>query len=604
MDKMLEIKKTKLYCILLSIIIFSVAENVSAQGTNPGRVNPPKPSTTKKPTKTTPKTKPTPKPPVKTVTPTKPKVAKKPMVKKPGKIQYGNLQITVNEPDSEVFVSDANGNALEETSVFVEDNASPLVIDDLQTGNYTISVRKPGYFETEQKVLISANKTTFVSLILKPSAAFLSVNISVDGATIEVENVGEFENQTENLQLAPGDYRIHVYKTGYVSQTKQVEMNAAGRKNEIYIELRPLPIEQLLNDAQSSFNRKDYQTAIANCRRILSFEPNHPKANLLAGTSYFYSPQPINSAFLLSRAVAAGEQVSIPVRIFNKEKGNLQLPSGNLSVNRDFLQFSSSTHSALNFSIAQTDVIELGEKVDEFGITYISIRANGNFGGKKDKRNVRLYSEQTAVKSSRKELTCSNCVQTSCPCRSAEQALYEIVSRWKSKDLTTPRIGFSAVMLPSADFVSYQLLDFSLRLPENWQALLKNNQQILAAPFGAFKPNQNQFHYSHGVNVASLPNPDGFDLSQITDNYLSIIIKNNPYLKPETSTTMNLRGKPTLVNSFSGLSPISQHEEIVTIYTLIIPSNNNLLAIITVTPPDESAEYKDTFRRILNSINF
>lgn len=612
---MLEIKKTKLYCLLLSVIIFSIAENVSAQGTNPGRINPPKTPTTKKPTNPPPKTKSNPKPTVKLV---KSKIAKTPKVKKSNKTQYGSLQISVNEPDSEVFLSGANGNALEENSIFVEDTDSPLEIDDLQTGSYTIRVRKTGYFEIEQKVFISANKKTSVSLSLKSSNAFLTITTNVDGVSIEIENVREFENRAENLQLAPGTYRINVYKNGYISQTKQAELNAAGQKITIDFELIPLPIEQLVDDAQASFNRQDYQTAIANCRQILSASPNHSKANLLAGASYFNSSQPTGGARLLSRAVAAGEQVTLPVRIFNKENSDLQLPLGNLTISRDLLQFGSSTHPALNFAIAQSDIIEFGEKVDEFGITYISINATGDFGGTNDKRTVRLYSEPTVVKSSREELACSNCSQTLCLCRSAEQSLFEVVSRWKTKDFTTGRAGFSAVMLPSADFVLYQVSDFSLKLPENWLTLIKENPQILAAPLGAFNQYHNPIRFSHGVNVVSLPNPDGLStppaalgtrprivtLNQMTENYLSFIIKNNPHLKPDTTVAINLRGKATLVNSFSGLSPISQREEVVTIYTMIIPSNNNLLAIITITPPDESAEYKDTFRRILNSINF
>lgn len=602
---MREIIKSTL-CLLLSIISFSIAQNVSAQGSNPGRVTPPNTPAPKKPTKTTPKTKPTPKPSVKIVTPkvtSKPKVAKKPTVKTPGKIQYGSLQISVNEPDSEVFVSDASGNVLEENSIIVEDNSTPLEINDLQTGSYTIKVRKSGYFETEQKVFISANKTTSVSLLLKPSAAFLSVSTNVDGATIEIENVSEFENKVENLLLQPGNYRVNVYKTGYVIETRQVSLSSAGQKNQISVTLKPLSMSELLADAQKNFDAKDCQKAIRSARQILSVEPNHQKANAIAGYCFFNDAKPTDSTFLLSRAIGAGEEIGLPVRIYNKEKGNLQLPLGKLTYSRGLLWFVGLTVTNFNFTISRSDVSELIERTDEFGIAYISLKAKGVFNGKNDKRTVRLYSEQTFVRPSKKELGCTNCSPTVCLCRNVEKTLYDLLNRWRIGDFTTQKAGFSAVMLPSANFDRYTNANFSLKIPENWQALVKNDTQVLFAPIGGFEQTQSQIQYSHGINAFVAPNPDNLTVNQAAENFITNIIKANPYLKQGETSVLKLSIGQVLVNKLSGFSAISQREESVTIYLTLTPKGS-VFVMNTVVPPDEQIDYDSTFRRILNSISF
>ncbi|MCY7348010.1 MAG: PEGA domain-containing protein, partial [Pyrinomonadaceae bacterium] len=461
-----------------------------------------------------------------------------------------------------------------------------------------------GYFESSQKIFIAAGKVNSISVSLKPSAAFLSVNTNADGAIIEIENVGEYENRVGNLLLAPGTYQINVYKNGYVGESKQIQLSAAGQKSAVDFQLKPLPVARLLADAQASFDRRDYDAAIKNCRQILAAEPLNPKANRLAGASYFNLTKPIDGAFLISRAVGSGEQFTFPARIFNKEKNNLQLPSGDLTVTRTALQFKSATNSSLNFYIVNKDGIELLEKTDEFGVDYISLKAKGNFGGKDDKRTVRLYAEQANVKASRKELACPKCTPAFCLCRNGRQAMFEIFSRWAKNDFTSPRAGFGAVMSPSAEFVAFQADGYALKLPENWQALVENNGQILAAPSGAYNQTQNQFEYSHGINAISLPNPNRLDLSQLTDNFLRSVIERNSYLKSSASSETNLRGRRTRVNKLSGSSPTSQRDESITIYTMTMPSNNNLLVIMTITPPDEAAEYANTFRRILNSLTF
>lgn len=307
---------------------------------------------------------------------------------------------------------------------------------------------------------------------------------------------------------------------------------------------------------------------------------------------------------LPNAAAGAGEQFTLPVRIFKKDKNNLQLPSGNLTVNRSSLQFVSATSMELNFYIVKTDVIEVTESVDEFGIACISLKAKGKFGGKSEKRTVRLYSEQTLVKPSKKEFFCSNCTPNSCPCQSAERAIYEILNRWRTGDFTNRRAGFRAVLPHSQNFAAYQADGFSMKLPENWQALIRDDRQILAAPFGAFNQLQSPINYSHGISAFSLPNPNGLSLNQLTDNFLRLTVEKDGYLKRGAALETNLRGGQTLVNKLSGFSPVSLRDENITIYTLIIPSNNNLLIITTVTPPGESADYKDTFRRILGSLTF
>jgi len=141
-------------------------------------------------------------------TPNKTPAIKKPIVKKPTpskpnspKVLYASLSITVNEPESEIFLADRDGNIFEDAeSAFTGEGGSPLVFDEVSTGTYTLTVRKYGFFDVERQITVKGGKINPFSITLRPSMPFLSVSTNVDGAKIEIDNIGEFENQIRRIE--------------------------------------------------------------------------------------------------------------------------------------------------------------------------------------------------------------------------------------------------------------------------------------------------------------------------------------------------------------------------------------------------------------------
>jgi len=513
------------------------------------------------------------------------------------KIVYAGLNIRVNEPESEIFLANEEGNIFEGQDSALTDESGVLEIDEVAVGSYTMTVRKTGFFDEERKIFVAGGRMNSVSVVLRPASAFLSVATNVPGASVEVDGIGEYENGFENLFVQPGNYRVSVYKKGYRSETRAVSLAAAGQRERLTFDLTPLNASALLSSAESDIQTGDRVSAMRKAKQVLGVEPENPTANMLAGLAAFESANPSSGIYLLRRAVGYGAVVSLDARVFNKEKNDSQLIAGKLIFTRHALQFQTANRSELNFTVAMSAEIELFEKIDESGITYINLKARGTFNGKNDKRTVRIYPASAAVKASRRELLCSPA------CRSTEQALYDLIRRWQNGDAQPPTDKFSLPMLPAEDFMAAETTAFTLRLPQNWQVLSVANNLIFAAPAGGFLRTTNGSLYTHGVIARLVPNPNGMNLGQATEALLQALTASNNYLRPSGNSTARTRSGIVSMNYLSGFSPTTERDEIVTVYTFL-RADGSLFYMSAVAGLDEKAEYEAAFRRILNSVTF
>jgi hypothetical protein len=539
------------------------------------------------------------------------KSSKTPLKSKPkskpqsSKTIYATLNITVNAPESEIFLSNSEGNVFEGQDSAWTDASGVLEIEEVPAGTYTLSVRKNGFYGEDRKISVAGGRVNTVSVLLRPSGAFLSVSTDVEGASIEIENFGEFQNSVENLLVNPGTYRVSVYKNGYLSETKSVSLNAAGQKQQVSFVLNPLPLPSLLLSAEKALQNGDWNGALRGAKKILAAEPDNARANLIAGLACFQGANPPDGVYLLTRAIVLGETVSVPARVFNKEKGNLQLIGGNLIFGKDTLAFVGSSRPDLNFRTSQPLFTELFEKFDEFGVKHISIKARGDFNGKNDRRTVRIYPQQAAVTATRKDLMCPACSGNVCPCQAEGTALYDLINRWRSRRLADMETNFAAVVFPSDDFASFETPKFSIKLPENWQILARSEARVFAAPPGGYSrlAAANSYQYSHGIDAAVRENPNRFDAVQASRNTVRDLLTNNSYLKQERTFGAAFAGVNFTVTVLRGVSPVSKRGELVNLYTTVTP-NGDVFYLTTIVPPDESADYEAAFRRILNSIKF
>lgn len=587
--------KIKPWFLLCFIFILTETIIVAAQGSNPGRIN--TPATPKKKAITTkPKTTKTQtKPQTKTNISGKKKDNKK---NSTAKVTTADLTISVSEPNSEVFISNQDG----EENLMTKDDGSPTVLNNLPVGKYTLTVRKEGFYDETRSFVLEKGKPMTISVTLRASFFSLFVTANVEGANIEIENVGEFENSVEDLPLKPGNYRINVYKNGYKTFTREIAFSAGGQKTTVEATLERLPLENFMNSAISAYSAKNYWEAIKQIRPVLAVEPNNAKANLFAGCAYYFGEKPSDGVYLLSRAVGLGEQIELPVRRFNKDKNTLQLIAGTLTISQSELKFTSQINPKLNFTAQRSGVFELYESADDFGVYYINLYAQGVFNGKNGKIPVRIYPDRAIIKSSKKETGCANCTTPdSCPCRIEEKSLYELLNRWRNNNFQAPLAEFSAVMPPSVQFKAYRNAGFSMKLPENWQIVGSAGEYVLAAPAGAFLVIENKINYSHGINAFIAPNPNNLNFNQFAENSVQAVLRENPYLIKGQSFAQKLKLGQALVNTFSGLSPVSKREEAVMLYTIQM-RDGRIFTFSSVSPPDEAEEYKTVFRRILNSV--
>lgn len=350
-------------------------------------------------------------------------------IKGPAKSVPGTLTIAVNEPECEVFLLDAAGNnALEVDSQVTGTERAALVIDDIKGGSYTLVVRKPGFAEHRQRLAIAAGKANVVNIDLRAITAFLTISGSIDGAVIEIEGVGSYKGALTRFQLHPGKYNITIQKRGYLTEKHVVELGYMGQEITIIPNLRLVPIAEIIAEAQNALERNDNERAVELSKDVLEIEPGNGKANLILGKAYFQLETRDGSRYLIA-ALRSGQTVSLPVRIYNKDK-RLQLPDGEIMLDRNILYVRSSGRNDLNFTISKQNISKPAIKLDDKQIPFLYFEGTGDVNGKKADRVIRLYSPHTLVTADGRGTFCSRKGASNCGFET--ESLYDLIVQWQS----------------------------------------------------------------------------------------------------------------------------------------------------------------------------
>ncbi len=432
-----QIKIIYLLKILLSVILLiclAGSVEISAQGTAPGRKKTTKPkSTTKPPEKKSSNANP------QTKTQSRsPKPRSQPRRKSTSsKSSYANLNLVINELNCKVIISNQNGDVIYENSNVTNSTDSLLLIKDLRIGKYNLTVRKPGFIEENREIIISSEKPNLLSVTLNPAIAYLSINSNVEHTKIELKNITTNKTQEftalskelYDIKLPLGNYKVTINKEGYISESKNLTVSNYGQKNQMTFTLKPLPINKLLEDAETAFENGNYSTAIENSEKILSLQPQNPDAIFFLGLGYYYQGDS-RAGNYLREALKLGKEITLPVRAFNKSGGKLQLILGDLKISNDSVVFYNSVDSKLNFSLFNNrEIKSLSQKFDKDNIPYINIEGKGLINNKNKKVKVKIYSRNATISSSRKNIFCPNCETNSCPCRYDVESLYTLLFR-------------------------------------------------------------------------------------------------------------------------------------------------------------------------------
>lgn len=511
----------------------------------------------------------------------------------------GTLIVRVNQPGSEVFLSDQTGNVFEDRDFALTEVDGSLTIDELNSGSYVLTVRKAGFRDEQRQITLTGGKKTSVSVNLVAVAGILSINAAPPGTNIEIEGVGNFVGSRENLIVKPGKYRVYFNRSGYEPELREIAVEQAGERVALDVALKPLNVNKLLAAAQSYFIQKDFLAAFRAARQILAIQPENVSVNSLFADILFNTSRPGDSVPFYVRTISAGQSIGVPVKIYNKEKGADGLALGNLIFNQGTIQFSGAHRSDLNFSVALSDAGELSLETDSSGVIYVSFKARGLFGGKAERKTLRIYSRQAFVKAGGKSgLFCTNVA-----CKGETETIKQILERQIPGNLVQHQEKtFGAVLLPATNFVDYRKQNFSFSIPDNWELLQSTDNQILASPPGGFGYIQARVNFSHGVQALITPS-NSANLSAATEQFVNgLLAANKGYSKMDSVSDIQLPAGKGLLTKLSGFGQ-AQRDELVSVYTIFMPSGD-LFCLLTVVPPEESEDFQPAFRRILNSINF
>lgn len=135
-----------------------------------------------------------------------------------------------------------------------------------------------------------------------------------------------------------------------------------------------------------------------------------------------------------------------------------------------------------------------------------------------------------------------------------------------------------------------------MSIPSNWEEF-PNSSELWAAPAGAYG-NQG---ITHGTLIGAAQ-AQSTNLAQASQQYIEGILQSNDYLSQRSNATRTtLSGRTAYATVLSGRSPVTNRNEITTVYTTQL-RNGNLFYVITVVPENEASRYNSAFRNILNSV--
>ncbi len=156
---------------------------------------------------------------------------------------------------------------------------------------------------------------------------------------------------------------------------------------------------------------------------------------------------------------------------------------------------------------------------------------------------------------------------------------------------------------PSATFKQFQSKDgaFALEYPDNWDALVADDSNMIFAPQGAYGQTSEGMICTHGIFIGAVL-PEGNDLEAATYALVNEQLRLNPDFKVVRSPQgISFGNRPAFATVVAGPSPITGVREIDIIYTTQT-RDGRLFYLITMAPENEVDKYNPTFDRIVKSV--
>ncbi|HKS27879.1 MAG TPA: M48 family metallopeptidase [Pyrinomonadaceae bacterium] len=156
---------------------------------------------------------------------------------------------------------------------------------------------------------------------------------------------------------------------------------------------------------------------------------------------------------------------------------------------------------------------------------------------------------------------------------------------------------------PSVSFKQFQSKDgaFGIEYPENWDALVADDSNMIFAPKGAYGQTEEGMLCTHGVFIGVVA-PEASDLEAATQSFVNQQLKLNPDFRlVRRPQGIQLGNLPAFATVVAGPSPVTGVMELDIIYTAAT-RDGRLFYLITMAPEDEVERYNATFDRMVASI--
>jgi hypothetical protein len=156
---------------------------------------------------------------------------------------------------------------------------------------------------------------------------------------------------------------------------------------------------------------------------------------------------------------------------------------------------------------------------------------------------------------------------------------------------------------PAESFTSFEAPDgsFSLEYPENWDALVGDDSNMIFAPKGAYGQTEQNVIVTHGIFIGAIRAQAG-DLESANAQFVRQQIEANPDFRIlRQPQAINFGGRQGFATVVAGPSTITGVVEIDVIYTTAT-SDGRLFYLVTIAPEDEFDSYKAAFERIISNI--
>ena len=156
---------------------------------------------------------------------------------------------------------------------------------------------------------------------------------------------------------------------------------------------------------------------------------------------------------------------------------------------------------------------------------------------------------------------------------------------------------------PSGSFKEFQPSNgaFAIKYPDNWDALVADDSNMIFAPKGAYGQVNDSVVVTHGIFIGSVP-AQSSSLEAANATFVEQQVKTNQDFKVvRQPQSINFNGRAGYATIVSGPSTVTGVTEVDVIYTTAT-SDGQLFYLITMAPQDEMNTYQAAFEQIIGSL--